>query len=214
MKTPDLVQYEILCEICVNSTLTHDTWHMGLTFIANTPNNEWFEPFLQNRTHNIQNHLSLILLSMTELNLSRKAQRHNAHNICKSQNRVSTTLIHCLQSCLFNVISPVRFKTPMSKLKWSAHVRQGWPLFHLPWTDICSTLITSAELHLRRTCTYQRKCPSLEIDSTPKRHQKVTFDIWSVLMLPQIQRSLRISAVSSLHSWDFLNDQHSEVRTI
>ena len=96
---------------------------------------------------------------------------------CKPLDRVSTILIRRRQSFLFNVISPVRFRAPKSKLNWSDHVRRGRPLFLLPWTDMHSTLRTGTELNLRRTCSYQRKRPSLiflEIDSTSKKRQKIT----------------------------------------
>ena len=102
------------------------------------------------------------------------------------RDRDSTTLIHRIQSFLSNVISPMRFTAPMSKLNWSAHVRRGRPIFLLPRTNMCSTLMTGASyICVERIHTNINSPPLffLEIDSTPKRRRIVTLGIWSIIVL-------------------------------
>ncbi|KAL6507859.1 hypothetical protein OROGR_024054 [Orobanche gracilis] len=130
-----------------------------------------------------------------------------------SPKKESTTLICRLQDHLSTVIVSDRFRAFKSNLNCSSHDLLGLPLLLSPTTKKLSTLLNGAEASLLRTCPNHLNLPSLtfaEMGATSSTFLKNLFGILSIIVRPNDQRNILISAAANLLSSDFFIAQHSE----
>ena len=131
----------------------------------------------------------------------------------ETEDQGSGTWIASFHSLLSNANSLMIHQFFKSLFTDSSHVKFGrpLPLFSLPDRFI-TPLRTGASAGLRWICPnhLKRCCTSFSsTGATPSLSRMSSFRIWSLLVLPQIHRSMRISTTLSCWTCRLLVDQHS-----